>query len=295
MPARVNSVRDAARSPITVIVQPRDGINPLLDGIRSAQRTLDLTIYRADRLEIEQSLVEAADRGVAVHVLTTTTNRHDAKNLRKLESRLNATKVQVSQTARDLVRYHNKMMIVDGEALYLLTFNFSFVDIHHSRSFGVVIRDPETVSEAMALFSADVQQAPVPKAEKLIVSPINARERLAEYILDARHQLLIYDGRLTDDQMLKLLAQRARDGIDVRVIGKLGKRVREIAVRPMPQVNLHAQAIIRDEESVFLGSQSLRQAELDRRREVGVIIDDCEVINHLLLVFEMDWGDIVNP
>ena len=295
MPARVNRVRDAARSPITVIVQPRDGINPLLDGIRSAQRTLDLTIYRADRLEIEQSLVEAADRGVAVHVLTTTTNRHDAKNLRKLESRLNATKVQVSQTAKDLVRYHNKMMIVDGEALYLLTFNFSFVDIHHSRSFGVVIRDPETVSEAMGLFSADVQQAPVPKAEKLIVSPINARERLAEYILGARHQLLIYDGRLTDDQMLKLLAQRARDGIDVRVIGKLGKRVREIAVRPMPQVNLHAQAIIRDEESVFLGSQSLRQAELDKRREVGVIIDDCEVVNHLLLVFEMDWGDIVNP
>jgi phosphatidylserine/phosphatidylglycerophosphate/cardiolipin synthase-like enzyme len=288
-------VRDAARSPITVIVQPRDGINPLLDAIRSAERTLDLTIYRADRLEIEQSLVEAADRGVRVHVLTTTTNRHDAKNLRKLESRLNATKVQVSQTARDLVRYHNKMMIVDQEALYLLTFNFSFVDIHHSRSFGVVIRDPETVAEAVGLFEADVQQAPVPKAEHLIVSPINARQKLEEYIIGARRQLLIYDGRLTDDQMIRLLTQRAREGIDVRVIGKLVKRVREIAVRPMPQVNLHAQAIIRDEESVFLGSQSLRKAELDNRREVGLIIDDCEVVNHLLLVFEMDWGDIVNP
>jgi cardiolipin synthase A/B len=295
LPARVNRVRDAVRSPTTVIVQPRDGINPLLDAIRSAQHTLDLTIYRADRLEIEQSLVEAADRGVRVHVLTTTTNRHDARNLRKLESRLNATKVQVSQTAKDLVRYHNKMMIVDHEALYLLTFNFSFVDIHHSRSFGVVIRDPETVNEALGLFYADVEQAPVPQAESLIISPVNARQRLEAYILGARSQLLIYDGRLTDAQMIRLLAQRAREGIDVRVIGKISKRTKEIKVRPMPEVNLHAQAIIRDEESVFIGSQSLRQAELDSRREVGVIIDDCEVVNHLLLVFEMDWGDIVNP
>ena len=294
MEARVNRARDAVRSPVTLIVQPRDGINPLLDAIRGAQRTLDLTIYRADRLEIEQSLVEAADRGVAVHVLTTTTNRHDARNLRRLESRLSATRVRVSQTAKDLVRYHNKMMIVDQEALYLLTFNFSFVDIHHSRSLGVVIRDSETVREAVNLFEADVLQAPVPGAENLIVSPMNARERLEEYILGARRQLLIYDGRLTDSRMIKLLAQRAREGIDVRVIGEIGRRIKEIAVRPMPQVNLHAQAIIRDEESVFLGSQSLRAAELDRRREVGVILDDCEVINHLLLVFEMDWGDIVS-
>ncbi|MEP7271424.1 MAG: phospholipase D-like domain-containing protein, partial [Acidobacteriota bacterium] len=113
----------------SLIVQPRDGITPLLDAIRGAKRSIELTIYRADRLEIEQSLVEAADRGVRVHVLTTATNRDDAKNLRKLETRLRATRVSVSQTAEDLVRYHNKMMIVDRQVLYLLTFNFSFVDI----------------------------------------------------------------------------------------------------------------------------------------------------------------------
>jgi phosphatidylserine/phosphatidylglycerophosphate/cardiolipin synthase-like enzyme len=173
---------------MTVIVQPRDGINPLLEGIRNAERTLDLTIYRADRLEIEQSLVEAADRGVQVHVLTTTTNRHDAKNLRKLEARLQATRVRVSQTAQDLVRYHNKMMIVDRQALYLLTFNFSFVDIHHSRSFGVVIRDQETVDEAISLFEADVGHSALPATQSLIVSPSNARQRLVEYILGARRQ-----------------------------------------------------------------------------------------------------------
>lgn len=280
---------------MNVIVQPRDGIDPLLDAIRTAEHSLELTIYRADRLEIEQGLVEAADRGVRVHVLTTTTNRDDAKNLRKLEARLKATRVQVSQTAKDLVRYHNKMMIVDRQALYLLTFNFSFLDIHHSRSIGVVIRDRATVDEAVRLFEADVQQASLSVTEKLIVSPINSRERLTEYIAGAKKQLLIYDGRLTDPQIIRLLAQRARACVDVRVIGEMSKRIKEIPVRPMPMVNLHAQAIIRDQESVFIGSQSLRKLELDNRREVGIIIDDPEIVKHLMLLFEMDWGDIVNP
>lgn len=279
---------------MNVIVQPRDGIAPLLDAIRGAERTIELTIYRADRLEIEQGLVEAADRGVRVHVLTTTTNRDDAKNLRKLEARLKATRVRVSQTATDLVRYHNKMMIVDRQTLYLLTFNFSFLDIHHSRSIGVVIRDRATVEEAVRLFEADVQQSAVGATEKLIVSPLNSRERLTEYIFNAKRQLLIYDGRLTDPQMIRLLGQRARAGVDVRVIGEMGKRRKEIALRSMPVVNLHAQAMIRDGESVFLGSQSLRKAELDNRREVGIIIEDLEVVKHLSLIFEMDWGDIVN-
>ncbi len=50
-----------------VIVQPRDGIEPLLNGIRNAQHSVEVTIYRLDRLEIEQALVEAAWRGVHVH------------------------------------------------------------------------------------------------------------------------------------------------------------------------------------------------------------------------------------
>lgn len=278
----------------SLIVQPRDGITPLLDAIHGAQRSVELTVYRADRLEIEQALVDAADRGVKVHVLTTTTNRDDAKHLRKLEARLRATKVQVSQTDRDLVRYHNKMLIVDRETLYLLTFNFSFLDIHHSRSLGVIITERQVVDEAIRLFEADAKHAPIARTEHLIVSPLNSRVRLTEYLLGARKQLLIYDGRLNDAAMIRLLAAQARAGVDVRVIGEMGKRVKEIVVKPMPQINLHAQAIIRDGTSAFLGSQSLRKAELENRREVGLIVDDQAVIKQLSLIFELDWGDIVS-
>jgi len=57
---------------------------------------------------------------------------------------------------------------------------------------------------------------------------------------------------------------------------------------------LHAQAIIRDGREVFFGSQSLRKVELDQRREVGLITSEVEAVRSFKIVFEMDWGDIIN-
>lgn len=279
---------------IKAIVQPRDGIAPLLKAVKAAKRSIEATIYRADRLEIEQALVEAVQRGVDVHVLTTTTNRDDAKNLRRLESRLKEAGVRVSQTREDLVRYHNKMMIIDRRILYLLTFNFTFLDIHHSRSLGIVTDERSAVDDAVRIFEADASDdGRLPVLERLVVSPLNAREIITDFIQRARERLLVYDGRLNDARIIRVLERKARAGVQVKVIGKIDRRARDVDVRPMPEIMLHAQAIIRDNEAVFLGSQSLRKPELDDRREVGIIITDPTVLEHFRVIFELDWGDIL--
>jgi len=41
---------------------------------------------------------------------------------------------------------------------------------------------------------------------------------------------------------------------------------------------------------VFIGSQSLRAAELDSRRELGLIVRDAKAVNQLIETFESDWG-----
>ena len=277
-----------------VIVQPRDGIEPLLNGIRNAQHSVEVTIYRLDRLEIEQALVEAAWRGVHVHALITYTNKEDLKDIKRLEKRLRDAGVEVTRSADDLVRYHSKMMIVDRRALYLMTFNFTFLDIHHSRSFGVITEDPRLVSEAAGLFEADTLQVqPQPEAEDFVISPINSRKQLSEFIHGAKRQLLIYDNKLSDAQMIKHLENCAKAGVEIKVIGTMGKKVKGIEVRKMPDLRLHVQAIIRDGKRVFFGSQSLRKVELDQRREVGLITADQEAVQHFLVIFELDWGDII--
>ena len=45
-----------------------------------------------------------------------------------------------------------------------------------------------------------------------------------------------------------------------------------------------------DRREAFVGSQSLRKAELDSRREVGVIVRDSKVVSGVANTFEADWG-----
>ncbi|MDQ3009174.1 MAG: phospholipase D-like domain-containing protein [Acidobacteriota bacterium] len=280
-----------------VIIQPRDGIKPLLEGINQAQESVEIVIYRLDRLEIEQALVKAAARGVRVHALITYTNKDDLPEIKKLEKRLTELKVTVTRTAEDLIRYHSKVMIIDRRELYLLTFNFTFLDIHHSRSFGIVTDEPHLVGEAVQLFAADVAGKAYRDgkagSKHFVISPNNARERLSNFIRGARRQLLIYDGKLSDSQIIKLLAERARAGVEIKVIGHMDKKVKGVEVHPMPLIRLHAQAIICDGKEVFFGSQSLRKPELDYRREVGLITRNPEAIKSFFLIFVMDWGDLI--
>src|SRR5580658_5695424 len=138
-----------------LLVQPGDGAEPLVTAINEARSSVEILIFRFDRREIEKALVNAVSRGVSVRALIAYTNRGGEKGLRALEMRLLAAGVTVARTADDLVRYHGKMMIVDGRVLYLMGFNLTNLDIERSRSFAVITDDKEIVQEAVRLFDAD--------------------------------------------------------------------------------------------------------------------------------------------
>jgi phosphatidylserine/phosphatidylglycerophosphate/cardiolipin synthase-like enzyme len=278
---------------LDLIVQPLDGLKPLLDAINSATKTLDLIIFRFDLKEVEQALESAVGRGVNVRTLIAHTHKGADKRLRQLEQRMLSRGVTVTRSGEDLVRYHGKAMIVDREALYVFGFNYTSADIH-SRSFGVITRDRKMIQEATRLFEADsARQEFEPMVDGFVVSPENAREQLATFIKRAKKSIAIYDPKISDVPMIKLLQLRAKAGVDVRVIGKIGKlKVNgdNIRVQKMPGMRLHVRAMIRDGDTAFVGSQSLRSLELDGRREVGLIFRDRELIKRLQETFDDDWS-----
>ncbi len=274
-----------------LIVQPEDGVVAVVAGIRAAKKTLDMPIFRLDHLEVDKAIRSAVKRGVIVRTLIAHTNSGGDKSLRKLEQRLLATGATVSRTADDLVRYHNKFMIVDSRTLYVMGFNYTHLDIDRSRSFGVVTRNRRLVQEAMRLFEADFnRQHYSPALKTFLVSPGNAREQLAALLKGAKKQLLVYDVRITDDAMIRILKERARAGVEIRMLGKLQKKDLDAQVEKFPG-KLHARTIIQDAKRAFIGSQSLRKLELDGRREVGVILTDPRVVRQLVSTFESDWAE----
>ena len=273
-----------------LIVQPDDGLEPLLEAIKGAKKSLDMAIFRFDLKEVEKAAEDAVGRGVDVRSLIAHTHKGPDKRLRQLELRMLAKGVTVSRTGTDLLRYHGKYMIVDREALHVFGFNYTRDDMK-SRSFAIVTRNRPVVQDALRLFEADnMRQEFDPSVDGLVVSPENAREQLATFIKRAKKSLAIYDPKLSDTQMLRLLNLRAKAGVDIRVIGKLGKRAGAIQVQKLPGLRLHVRAIIRDGDTVFVGSQSLRALELDARREVGLIIKDSAVVKRLQDIFDGDWA-----
>ena len=273
-----------------LIVQPQDGLAPVLSALDAAEKTIDITMFRLDRPAIVKALGAAVTRGVTVRALIAHTNRKGDKALRKLELKLLEAGVTVARTADDLPRYHGKLLTVDRDTLYLLGFNYTKLDIEKSRSFGLVVEDDEVVREAVRLFEADLlKQDYTPQHASLVVSPDNARERLSAFIKEATRELLIYDGRLSDKAMIKVLAERAKAGVDVRVLGRCAKSAR-LRSEKLPRHRLHIRAIVRDGEQAFVGSQSLRKMELDQRREVGMIVAHRPTVKRLQATFEEDWA-----
>ena len=116
-----------------LIVQPDAGIAPIVTAIKQARKSVDILIFRLDRLEIARALEAAVARGVRVRALTAHQNRGGTKILRKLEMDLLEAGVTVSRTADDLVRYHGKMMIVDSRILHIYGFNFTRLDMKPTR------------------------------------------------------------------------------------------------------------------------------------------------------------------
>ena len=273
-----------------LIIQPDEGITPLVKAVRNARRRVDIMIFRFDRSELEKALEAAVTRGVTVRALIAHTNRGGDKILRKLELRLLDCGVSVARSADDLPRYHGKMMVAD-DTLHVFGFNYTKLDIEKSRSFGVATKHKRLVKEATALFEADRTRQPyVPAHDRLVVSPESSRAILSAFIRKAKKQLLIYDTKVSDRLMLRLLAERAKAGVEIRMFGKTGKGAAGIEARKLPDLRLHVRAIIRDGTTAFMGSQSLRKLELDGRREVGIIIRDSRVARKMQAVFEADWA-----
>jgi len=276
---------------LKLLIQPSDGATALLNAIHRAQTSIEIAIFRFDHPELEEALTNAVKRGVFVHALIAHINGKGAEALRKLELRLLSVGITVARTDTELSRYHSKYLIIDRKELFVLAFNFTRQDIEKSRSFGLITRNRRIVQEAAKLFEVDAKRQACEIGRcSLVVSPLNARKQLASFIKGAKSDLAIYDPRISDRAMLRFLRERMAANVSVRVIGRIATRQNAIPVQPLRNMRLHTRCIIRDRKAVFIGSQSLRELELDGRRELGMICRDRSVVAAVMKVFDDDWA-----
>ena len=173
---------------VKLLIQPQDGVAALLSAIKKAKSTIEIVIFRFDRAEIETALTAAVRRGVSVSALIAYANRGGEQHLRRLEMRLLAAGVNVSRTPAKLVRYHNKMMIVDGPRCCSCCRSISRTWISTTAAPSASSPEDETRrrGEETLRGRQSAQSRTGPVSIHFVVSPANARRQLAALILGRR-------------------------------------------------------------------------------------------------------------
>jgi len=283
---------------LSLIVQPGDSFFPIVTAIDSAAHSINMTIFRMDDPVVRGALSNAVNRGVTVRTLVASKSKGWIKRNKKLSSDLSSMGVEVRSPSDansvELKRYHYKILTVDDTHSLILTFNPTRRNLHYARDYGLLIRDHDITIELNRLFNADWDGKEFePVDTSLVVSPFNSRQRLIELLESGERSVRIMDAKVEDPEVQALLLAKASAGCDVKIITRdavMYSTAPNLHIRRFTKYKLHAKCIVVDTLRFFIGSQNLRGVSLDRRREVGIIVEDEPIARKIERIFDEDWA-----
>jgi cardiolipin synthase A/B len=240
----------------------------IVAAIESARSKIRLSMFRCTDFKVLDKLAEALQRGVSVELLLTRRAKGWEKKIREIGAYLESMGAQVHRYAPPGIKYHAKYLVVDDTAALISSANLTLECFEKTSDFLVLTRDPAVVSSLTQLFEMDVASPgsalPSGLSQRLIIGPELSRTGFRRLIEGARRSLRIVDHRVKDPDMLALLRERERAGVEIQVFGK----------RSIPGLKSHGKMMIIDGTRAVLGSISLSPPGLGRRRELSVVIDD---------------------
>jgi cardiolipin synthase len=287
---------------VALVTEPDDGKLQLTRAIRTARRSIDLTMYMLTDRTVIHDLEYAAAKGVRVRVILERapygSDLSTASINRAAYDELTAAEIPVHWSSNRFTYTHEKAMIIDDTIAYILTMNFTRSAFTGNREFGVIDRDQADVRETEAVFMADwTGQSYVPHDPDLLLSPVNSRRRLLALLARAQRQVDVYAEEVQDQEIEAVLGACARHGVKVRVLTNSGAapalgplRQAGVAIHQVTSPYIHAKMMWVDGRWAYIGSENISATSLDHNRELGVLVANAVVLVRLHSIFAQDWS-----
>jgi cardiolipin synthase A/B len=292
---------DPRPTPIEVAATPEAGEAPYVTVLEGAHTSIDLSVYLMGYGGILDALEAKARAGIPVRVIL---DEYKRSTNQQYFDRLTAAGAEVHWSDPAFSYFHAKYFIVDGEVAVISTGNYSKnYSIELERNFVATDRDPADVADLVALFAADwagTDPEPDLACTRMLVSPINARERLLDLIESAQTSLDIESMQFADSEIRAAVAARVEAGVTVRALladaswidanadAAAFLQALAVPVRWIP--HLHTKVLIVDGERAYAGSENFSYTSLEKNREVGVVMVEPQSIAPLTATFEADWA-----
>jgi len=292
----------------SIVVLPEDTAAPLLDAIRQASQSLRIKMFVFSDSVLMQAVIGAHDRGVKVRVMLNPSRRSGEKENDETHRILTDAGVAVldSNPAFDVT--HEKSMVIDDDVAYIQSLNWQTKNFTKTRDYAVVTRHKHEVDEVIECFDSDWARQDFEPGDQshLIWCTGNGRQRIAQFIDEARHSLWVQNERYQDPVIIERLVRASRRGVKVRVMmrpphtlkkeklveGVGGVRILDdvgIKVHKLKHLKLHAKLLFADGERAIIGSINLAPGSFDSRRELAIEVRDDSIASRIHDVVHQDW------
>jgi phosphatidylserine/phosphatidylglycerophosphate/cardiolipin synthase-like enzyme len=292
----------------SLIVLPDDSARPILDAINHAQKSLRIKMFVFSDPAILQAVTAARKRGVSVRVMLNPARRSGESENSDARKVLKAGKVDVLDSNPEFDLTHEKSMVVDDEIAVIMSFNWEPKDLTVTRDYAVTTNAYHEVAEVMECFDADWERKPFRPSENshLIWCVGNGRQRIGQFIDEAKHTLWLQNERYQDPAIIERLVRARTRGVKVHVMarpphklkreklleGVGGLRILDdvgVKVHKLKGLKLHAKLLLADNVRAIVGSINLAPGSFDSRRECAIEVRDEDVVERLHSVTHEDW------
>jgi polyphosphate kinase len=285
----------------------------VVDFLKKAARdpnvlAIKMVLYRIGRNSpVVEALLEANEEGKQVAVLVELKARFDEESNIEWARALEKEGVHVVYGLLGLKTHCKLLMVVRREAgairryIHLATGNYNVVTAHLYTDIGMLTCDDELGSDATDLFNYLTGYSAKTDYQKLLVSPVNLRDRfeamikreIALHAKGGKGHLIFKMNALVDPQVIRLLYMASQAGVKVDLL------VRGICcLRPgIPGVSDNIQVIsvvgrflehsriyyFRNggKEEIYLGSADLMPRNINRRVEVLFPVEGPDLVRHV--------------
>lgn len=294
--------------PRSLIVLPDDTAAPLLEPIDRAARTLRIKMFAFSHPRLLKVVIAAKRRGVAVRVMLNAARRNGVHDNDRTRQALEQAGIEVKDANPVFDLTHEKSMVVDDELAVVNSLNWTKRNLTKTRDYAVLTTRSHDVDEIGECFDADWRRQDfVPRSRShLIWCPGFARDRICQFIDDARHRLLIQNERFQDMVIVERLIRARQRGVKVSIMarpphtlkrdklveGVGGLRILDdvgIRIRSIRHVKLHGKILLADRTAAIVGSINFAAGTFDGRRELAIEVRDAAVVDRLHKVARRDW------
>jgi len=309
-----DAIYTAIRAGDILLHHPYDSFSPVIEFLRTAARdpnvlAIKQTLYRTgSNSPVVKSLLEARrDYGKQVAVLVELKARFDEESNIGWARMLEQEGVHVTYGLLGL-KTHSKIALVvrkEGEHIrryvHLGTGNYNHVTAQLYEDLGMFTCDDQIGADATDLFNYLTGYSFKADYCKLLVAPINLRQRFEEMILreieiarsGAPAHLIFKMNSLVDQPMIQLLYLASQCGVRVDLITRgicclrpgiqgLSENIRVISI--LGRFLEHSRIYYfhnNGNEEIYMGSADLMPRNLNQRVEVLFPVEDRAMINHI--------------